>query len=222
MLYIVATPIGNLEDITLRALETLKGVDVILAEDTRVTRKLLNRYEIKRKVISYHHHSSVSRRLEILNMLNNGKDLALVTDAGTPGISDPGNELISFLIESNPAIKISPIPGPSSLTAAISVSGFNMSKYIFLGFLVKKRRKVLLNELSEKTTPFVFYDSPNRVTKSLKEVREVLGDRKVFVAREMTKVHEEFYRGKISEVIDQLEKEPKLKGEVVVILEALS
>jgi len=219
MLYIIATPIGNLGDITLRALETLRGMETILAEDTRVTRKLLKRHDIKTKVISYHQHSSLEKRLEILNMLNNDKDLALVTDAGTPGISDPGNELISFLIESNPAIKISPIPGPSSLTAAISVSGLNMSKYIFLGFLVKKRRKVLFNELSEKTTQFVFFDSPNRVIKSLNEIREVMGDRKVFVAREMTKIHESLYRGKISEVIDQLEKEQKLKGEVVVIVD---
>ena len=218
MLYIVATPIGNLEDITLRALKVLKSADLILAEDTRVTKKLLDRYKIKTRVISYHQHSSQKRKLEILNLLINGKDLALVTDAGTPGVSDPGNELVDFLATNGTDIKIVPIPGVSSLTTAISVSGFNMSKYIFVGFSGKKYIKTLFNILLKEELAFVFFESPKRLIKSLRQIEETLGDRKVFVEREINKIYETLYRGKISEVIKMLEKE-KVKGEVVVIVD---
>lgn len=246
MLYIVATPIGNLEDITLRALNTLKNVDLILAEDTRVTGKLLKHFEIPTPMKSYHQHSSDLVKQEILGLLMQGKDIALVTDAGTPGISDPGNELLDFIFEhttfrssllrgvalgdqpeaqraeslsTSDNFQVSPIPGPSALATAISVSGFNMSKFVFLGFLPKKKRKKVFEWLKVGKINFVFFDSPYRVIKSLEEIKSEFGDEiRVFVARELTKLHESLYRGKIDEVIQSL-KVGKVKGEVVVLIE---
>lgn len=217
-LYIVATPIGNLEDITLRALRVLKEVDVILCEDTRVTGILLKYYEIDRPTLSYHQHSNDNRKFEILKMLIDGKNLALVTDAGTPGISDPGNELIDFILLSEPSITIVPIPGASALTTALSAGGIRADKFIFLGFLPKKKKLKLYKWLIESKITFVFYDSPNRVVKSLNELKEHFGDVNVFVGREMTKMHETAYRGSISKVIADLEKTSN-KGEFVVIVE---
>ena len=217
-LYIVATPIGNLKDITLRALEVLRRSDFILAEDTRVTKKLLIHYDIQIPVLSYHQHSQEQKRNEILRLLVEDKNLALVSDAGTPGISDPGNELIAFLIEKEPDIKIIPVPGPSALTTALSVSGFRADKFVFLGFLPKKKRSKLFSWLKEGKYTFCFYESPKRILKTLEVLKEEFSNRKVFIARELTKLHESLYRGGISEVIKGLQKDP-VKGEIVVIVE---
>ncbi|OGM21799.1 16S rRNA (cytidine(1402)-2'-O)-methyltransferase [Candidatus Woesebacteria bacterium RIFCSPHIGHO2_01_FULL_38_9] len=219
ILYIVATPIGNLEDITLRALRVLKEVDLILAEDTRKTSILLKHFGIDKHTLSYFQHSGEERRLEILNHLVSGKNLALVTDAGTPGISDPGNELIEYLLSYAPDIKIVPIPGASAITAALSACGFNINKFVFLGFLPKKKRSKLFDWLKEGKITFAFYESPNRIIKTLDILEKVFGNnRRVFIARELTKIHETLYRGSIKEVKNQLEKE-KVRGEIVVIVE---
>jgi 16S rRNA (cytidine1402-2'-O)-methyltransferase len=217
-LYIVATPIGNLEDITKRALSTLKKTDLILAEDTRVTKKLLSHYDIKKPIMSYHHHSDENTKLKILGYLIKGKDLALVTDAGTPGISDPGNELIDYLLDKEPEINVVPIPGPSAITAALSVSGFNINKFVFFGFMPKKKRNKLLNWIKARKVSFAFYESPHRVIKTLGRLKKDFPKRRVLVARELTKVHETLYRGSFDEVTDELKKD-KLKGEIVVIVE---
>jgi len=218
-LYIVATPIGNLEDMTLRAIKTLKEVDLILTEDTRVTKKLLMHYEIDRPILSYHAHSNKNRQFEILKHLIEGENLALVTDAGTPGISDPGNELIDFLLGVEPDIKIVSIPGTSSLTSALSICGFDVGKVTFLGFFPKKGRGRLFLTLSEAKEAQVFFESPNRLKKTLGELREHLGDnRRVFIARELTKMHEETFRGTLVEANDWAGK-ATLKGEIVVIIE---
>lgn len=218
-LYIVATPIGNLEDITLRALTILKEVDLILAEDTRVTRKLLVHYDVDRPIGGYHQHSSDKKKLHILSEILRGKNIALVSDAGTPGISDPGNELIDFLLGKEPGMKIVPIPGASAVTTALSVCGFRADKFIFLGFLPKKKKNKLYDWLKTSKMTFAFYESPNRLKKTLGELRERFGgDRRVFIARELTKLYETFYRGKIDEVIESLSEE-KIRGEIVVVVE---
>lgn len=217
-LYIVATPIGNLEDMTRRAISTLSDVDLILAEDTRVTGRLLKEYDIDNPIMSYHHHSDENAKLKILGYLIKGKNLALVSDAGTPGISDPGNELIDYLLEREPLINIVPIPGPSALTAALSVSGFRTDKFVFIGFLPKKKRTKLFDWLEEGEMTFAFFESPNRILKTLGVLKERFGDRRVFVAREVTKMYESLYRGKIQKVIEELKKD-KVKGEMVVVVE---
>jgi 16S rRNA (cytidine1402-2'-O)-methyltransferase len=217
-LYIVSTPIGNLDDISKRALDILKSVDCILCEDTRVTKKLLTKYQITTNLISYRQHSIRNpRKLEkILALLAAGKQLALVTDAGTPGISDPGNELIDYLL-SFVDLEIIPIPGPSAVTAAISVCGFDMSRYTFIGFVPKKKRLKLLNSLKDLAWPFIYFDSPHRLIKNLEFIKKELGDRQVFVGRELTKLHEEHYRGPVTDVLEQL-KASNPKGEVVVVV----
>lgn len=228
-LYIVATPIGNLEDITLRAIRTLGEVDIILAEDTRVTKKLLTHlsksYQLKaKKLVSYHQHSDKQKRLQILNYLLGGKNIALVTDAGTPGISDPGNELIDFLYQNTSALKDSllkvvPIPGASALTTALSVSGFPTNKFVFIGFLPKKKRIKLFKWLQSESITFAFYESPKRLLKSLAFIEEFFrADTNIFIARELTKMHESLYRGTLSEVRAQLAELRNIKGEVVVVV----
>jgi len=216
-LYIVATPIGNLSDITLRALETLKSVDLILAEDTRVTSKLLDHYDIYKHIKSYNQHSSLNKKLEILNELNQGKNLAIVTDAGTPGISDPGNELVNFIYENNPKIRIIPIPGSSSVSTLASVSGFNMGEFIFIGYFPKKKQSRTLKLITESKFPVIYFDSPNRLVKNLSLLKDIINNRQVVVARELTKIHEEFFRGDIDEVLTKL-KDTNPKGEVVVLI----
>jgi 16S rRNA (cytidine1402-2'-O)-methyltransferase len=219
-LYIVATPIGNFEDITLRAIRILKEVDMILAEDTRKTVNLLNRYEIMPPLFSYHAHSFHSKKEFILNELIKGKNLALVTDAGTPGISDPGNELIDFVAQVLPPENIVPIPGASSITTAISVSGLNMNKFVFLGFFPKKKRKKLLAWVKEGDIAFAFFESPHRLLKTLLELSEYFGGgTRVMVARELTKMHETLYRGSLSDVVKNFDGKT-VKGEVVVVVEA--
>ena len=221
ILYIVATPIGNLEDITFRGVAVLKTCDFILAEDTRKTIQLLNHYEITTHAISYHKQSSPAKKQEILNMLLDGKNLALVTDAGTPGISDPGNELIEFVSLSN--IKIVPIPGPSSVTAALSVSGFNVSNFMFLGFWPKKKTKKLVTKIKTLDCPVVFFESPFRIVKTIDLLIKEMGeDKQIFVGQELTKVHERIMRNSLQAVKIELEKEQKelgrVKGELVCIL----
>ncbi|OGM27950.1 16S rRNA (cytidine(1402)-2'-O)-methyltransferase, partial [Candidatus Woesebacteria bacterium RIFCSPHIGHO2_01_FULL_39_95] len=198
-LYIVATPIGNLEDITLRAIRVMGEVDIILAEDTRVAKKLLSslnaKWQIKNaKLVSYHQHSGEGKKLEILNYLLDGKNIALVSDAGTPGISDPGNELIDFLLSYKPDLKIIPIPGASAITTALSVSGFRADKFLFLGFWPKKKVKRLIELIRLTKMSFVFYESPFRILRTLETLEKAFGsDLRVFVGRELTKMHETVY-----------------------------
>ena len=223
-LYIVATPIGNLEDITLRAIRVMGEVDIILAEDTRVAKKLLSslnaKWQIKNaKLVSYHQHSGEGKKLEILNYLLDGKNIALVSDAGTPGISDPGNELIDFLLSYKPDLKIIPIPGASAITTALSVSGFRADKFLFLGFWPKKKVKRLIELIRLTKMSFVFYESPFRILRTLETLEKAFGsDLRVFVGRELTKMNETVYRGRIRKVKEKLSKE-KIKGEMVVVVE---
>lgn len=218
MLYVVATPIGNLEDITLRAIRILKEVDIILAEDTRKTSILLKHFDIKSNVLSYHHHSSDTKKAEILRYLLEGKNIALVTDAGTPGISDPGNELISYLHSFNPQINIIPVPGASAVTALLSVSGKNVSKFVHLGFLPKKKLKKELKWVQETKIPFVFFESPYRIAKTLDVLQEIVGEKaEVVIGRELTKVYEVIIRGTLKEVKTIVETTDR-RGEYVVLV----
>jgi len=222
-LYIVATPIGNLEDLTSRALRILKEVDLILCEDTRVTKKLLNRYEIKTPTLSYHQHSKLQKIDYILSLLKRGKNLALVSDAGTPGISDPGNKLINLITRPGRVVKTIPVPGPSAVTAAASVSGFPMDRFLFLGFPpTKRKRKKFFVEVVNSKYSIIFYESPYRIIKTLQELRLAFNVHnssfEIVVCRELTKKFETIYRGKIEEVIREIEKD-KIKGEFVVIVE---
>jgi 16S rRNA (cytidine1402-2'-O)-methyltransferase len=220
-LYIVATPIGNLEDISLRALRILKEVDLILCEDTRVTKKLLDRYQIKKPLLSYHQHSKLQKINYIISLLKKGKNLALVSDSGTPGVSDPGNKLVNEVVKwLSDRVKIIPIPGPSALTCAVSVSGFPMDRFLFLGFLPKKRkRKEVLKEILESKYPVIFYESPYRIIKTLKELGSMNKEVGIVVAKELTKKFETVYRGKVDKVIEELEKS-LVKGEFVVIVKS--
>ncbi|MFC1710127.1 16S rRNA (cytidine(1402)-2'-O)-methyltransferase [Patescibacteria group bacterium] len=218
-LYIVATPIGNLEDITLRALRILKEVDIVIAEDTRVTKKLLMHYDIDNLIMSYHQRSSGKKRFELLTQLIKGKNIALVTDAGTPGISDPGNELIDYLLDKEPNIIVIPIPGASAITSSLSVCGFKTNKFVFIGFLPKKKRTKLFGWLMEGKITFAFFESPKRILKTLDVLKEHIGsENRVFIARELTKIHETLYRGTIDEVRESMKKDT-IKGEIVVIVE---
>ncbi len=218
-LYIVATPIGNLADITLRALQVLKEVDLILGEDTRQTKKLLDRYGIKTPVLSYHEHSRLGRINYILEQLSSGKNLALVSDAGTPAIADPGNKLIQVvLINLKSRVKIIPIPGPSAITAALSISGLPTERFIFYGFLPhKKGKEKILKEICENKIVSVFYESPYRIIKTLEKLDQLKLKKSVVVCRELTKVFETIYRGMIDEVLKQIRPE-EVKGEFVVII----
>lgn len=216
-LYIIATPIGNLEDITLRALRILKEVDFVLCEDTRVTRTLLNHYQITTPTLSFHQHSDKFEVEKLVCLLREGKNLALVTDAGTPGVSDPGGVLVAEAVKQFGAeVKIETIPGPSALTAAIAISGLPMEKFLFLGFLPhKKGRQTLLKKIAESEYPVVLYESVHRISKLL---NELLGqDYQLVVGRELTKKFETVYRGTVEEVVSQL-KPMEVKGEFVVII----
>lgn len=216
-LYIVATPIGNLGDITLRAIETLKNVDFILAEDTRVTKKLLSHLGISKPLISFQEHSSPKVLERITGLLEEGKELALVTDAGTPGISDPGMRLISAA-RNVEDIKIVPIPGPSSLSAIISVSDIDLSEFSFFGFPPhKKGRETLFKRVSASEVPVILFESPHRIEKTLLQLEKFCGDRYVNIGRELTKMFEEVFRGTLSEAQKHFVG-VKQKGEFVIIL----
>ena len=220
MLYIVATPIGNLEDISPRAISALNSSDLILAEDTRVTGVLLRKYAINKPMISYHQHSKVGRVSEIIENLKEGKILSLVSDAGTPGINDPGNFLIQEILKELPGLKVVPIPGPNAAIAALSVSGFPSDKFIFLGFPPhKKGRQTFFKKIGDIEETIVFYESKHRILKALKELAEIskATDRPMMVARELTKQFETIYRGTVGEVVIQLNKTKVLGGFVVVV-----
>jgi 16S rRNA (cytidine1402-2'-O)-methyltransferase len=217
-LYIVATPIGNLSDITLRALETLKSVDFILAEDTRETKKLLDHYQVDKPMISYHQHSKLNKIDAIADLLKQGKNLALVSDAGTPGISDPGNQLIGLLSKQLSNLSIVPIPGACALAAAASISGFPTDKFIFSGFPPhKNKRNKFFERVSQSEETVVLYESVHRILKTLEDLKKNLGEREIMVARELTKKFETIYRGQISEVIEKL-KNDKILGEFVIVI----
>lgn len=222
MLYIVATPIGNLEDITLRAISVLRSADFILAEDTRVTRVLLDKYNIKKDVVLYHQHSKIQKIEQITGWLKEGKNLALVTDAGTPGINDPGNYLVAKALEVIPDLKIVPIPGPNAAIAALSVSGFPADKFIFLGFPPhKKGRQTFFKKIGQTGETMVFYESKYRILKALQELKELsmINGRSVLVARELTKQFETIYRGMVDEILLMLQKsDNNLLGEFVIVI----
>lgn len=213
MLYIVSTPIGNLEDLSTRAVASLRSVDIIACEDTRHTRILLNHYGIEKPTVSYHQHSGQLKMQKILNLLKQGQNVALVTDAGTPGISDPGQKLISEAIESK--ITLTVVPGPSAFAAALSLSGFPSSEFTFLGFLPHKkgRQKALLSLAKEERT-VVLYESVHRIKKLLRELDEKIPEREIFIGRELTKKFEEVYRGRAKTLLDQI----KEKGEFVIVI----
>ncbi len=216
-LSIVATPIGNLGDITLRALETLKSVDFILCEDTRNTQKLLNHFDIKTPTLSYHQHSDFKRIQEIEALLEEGKNLALVTDAGTPGISDPGNLLIEELTKNQKQVNIVSVPGASAVVAALSLSGFATDKFLFLGFPPhKNKRQKFFQTVAQSEYTVAFYESNHRIAKALQSLSELLSeDRQVCVCREITKAFESTYRGTMSQILAM--KIPE-KGEFVVLV----
>jgi len=222
VLYIVATPIGNLADITFRALEALKGADLILCEDTRITKKLLDHFGIVKPLLSYHQHSNLRKTEQILGLLGESKVLVLVSDAGTPGISDPGNKLVQTVAQRfGDNVKIIPIPGPNAAIAALSISGFNADKFVFLGFPpAKNKRGKYFEELLSYKHTIVFYESNFRILKTLNELNQLNPNksRRIVVCRELTKTFETIYRGTILEVIVQIKKDP-LKGELVVVLE---
>ena len=218
-LYLVATPIGNLEDITIRALNVLKSVDIIAAEDTRHTLGLLNHFEISKPLISYYKQTEKARSEVLISKLLEGKNIAVVSDAGTPGISDPGEEIVRQAIENN--IKIEPIPGACALINAIIASGMSTREFEFIGFLStnKKERVEKLEQIKYDTKTLVFYEAPHKLKNTLETMLEVFGDRKVVLARELTKIHEEFIRGNLSTVLEQL---VDIKGEFVIIIEGNS
>lgn len=217
ILYVLATPIGNLEDITLRALKTLKEVDFIFCEDKRVTIKLLNKYEIKSQLIPFHKFNESSQANLILSYLQTGKNIAIVSDAGTPLISDPGSTLISFLTENK--VEIVPIPGPSALVTALSACPFPMDNFLFIGFLPssKSQREKLITSLSSRAQNVIIYVAPHDFHKYVKEIHAIYPDIKVFYGREITKLYEEFWSGSIKELVEDLEVK-KIKGEIVLCL----
>ena len=212
-LYVVATPIGNLEDITYRALRILKEVDLIACEDTRRTGLLLQHFQLKKPLISYHQHSKIQKVDYLVSCLQSGQDIALLTDAGTPGIADPAGVLLAAALKSK--IRVVPIPGPSAVTALLSVAGAPAERFIFLGYLPKKKgRQKFLTQIISSDLPIVFLESPHRIEYTLEELGKNLGEREVIVAREISKKFEEFLRGRIKEVIAQIHP----KGEFIVFV----
>lgn len=216
--YVIATPIGNLEDITLRALRILKEVDLVLCEDTRVTRKLFEKYQISTSMMSYHAQSGEAKVDIILEKIEEGKNIALVTDAGTPGISDPGSMLISQIREKFPELTIIGIPGASALTGALSIAGVPTHEFVFLGFLPhKKGRETLFKEIASSERTMVFYESTHRILKTLESLSKI--NKKVTIVRELTKIYEEVLQGSAEEILKILTDTPeKQKGEFVVIV----
>jgi 16S rRNA (cytidine1402-2'-O)-methyltransferase len=217
-LHIVATPIGNLEDLTFRALRILNEVSAIACEDTRQTMKLLNKYGVKKKLISYYHPRESQKIPFIINMLQQGKDVALVTDSGTPGLSDPGFPLIREAIRQG--ITVSPVPGASALTAALSASGLPSHRFLFLGFSPPKKEaeKKMLRSLKEEEATLVFYIPTRKLLSFLEVCQSILGDRQIVIAREITKIHEEFLRGKAEELRKKLEGKT-IRGEATVLIQ---
>ena len=220
-LYLVPTPIGNLKDITLRALEVLKSVDEIAAEDTRTSLKLLNHFDIKKSLFSYHKHNEQGKSLDIINKLKSGINIALITDAGTPGISDPGSVIVERCIEEE--IEFEVLPGATAITTALVYSGLDTTKFMFRGFLPResKDRNPIIEEVKNVRDTIIFYEAPHRLLATLDYLKDNLGDRKIAVCRELTKLHEEIYRGKISEAIEFF-TEGRPRGEFVLVIEGKS
>ncbi len=217
-LFIIGTPIGNLEDITLRALDTLKNIDLIAAEDTRQTKKLLNHFSINKPIVSYHEHNKFSKGPVLVQELQAGKNIGLVSDAGMPGISDPGAELVQACIEED--IEITVIPGPSAVITGLVASGLDTNGFVFAGFFPRssKERKKILDSLGQEQRTIIFYESPRRLLETLKIIKEAWGDRQCCIARELTKLYEEFQRGKISDILSEYEIKT-VKGEITLLLE---
>jgi len=218
-LYLVPTPIGNLEDITQRALRVLREVDLIACEDTRHTRKLLNHYAIKTKTISYHEHNERERAVELCAMLAAGKNLALVSDAGTPLVNDPGFRLVQQAIAHE--LQVVPLPGPSALVTALIASGLPTDEFFFGGFLPARSgaRRARLEEVRTIAATLIFYEAPHRIAATLRDAREVLGEREAVVARELTKLHEEIARGSLSELAKRFASGERARGEMVLIID---
>jgi 16S rRNA (cytidine1402-2'-O)-methyltransferase len=221
ILYLVATPLGNLEDITHRALRILSEVDLIAAEDTRHTLKLLNHFQIKKSLLSYYQHNEKERAGQIVEKILAGANVALVSDAGMPGISDPGNLLVAAAIERG--ISIVPVPGASAVITALAASGLDTASFWFAGFLPRKNKDQImkLGEMASFQGTLVFYEAPHRLLATLQNIRKVLGERRVVAARELTKIHEEFLRGNLSQVIEKLSAK-ELKGEFTLVIEGTS
>lgn len=217
-LFVVATPIGHMEDVTLRAIRTLTEVDLIAAEDTRQTRKLLTRHELSTPLVSYHDHNKEKQTPKILKKLKTGASVALVTDAGTPSISDPGYYLVREAIQQ--AVPVVPIPGVSAMIAALSVSGLPTDRFVFVGFVPRKpaKRKQVLNQLEPEPSTLIFYESPNRLSDLMREILDVMGDREAVMARELTKVHEEILRGPLSRILKEISTRLHLKGECTLLV----
>jgi 16S rRNA (cytidine1402-2'-O)-methyltransferase len=218
ILYICGTPIGNLEDITLRVLKILKEVKLIAAEDTRHTKKLLNHYQINTKVTSYYEYNKFKKAPYLVEILKNGQDIALVSDAGMPGISDPGYVLVNLALKNN--IKIIPVPGASALITALVVSGLPTDKFVFEGFLPRKikERKRYFKSIENEDRTIIFYETPQRLKRALKDMLETWGDRKIVIARELTKMYEEIIRGKLSQVLTEISTK-EIKGEITLIVQ---
>jgi len=215
-LFVVATPIGNLEDITQRGLRILKEVNLIACEDTRITKRLLNRYQIDTQTVSYHQHSKIGKIDFLIEKLKSGNDIAVVSDAGTPGISDPGGLLVQAA--ANEGIKVESVPGPSAVIAALSISGLPTDRFLFLGFLPhKKGRETLIKEIIASKYLVVFYESVHRIIKALEQLSEAKLEREIVVCRELTKKFETVYRGKVDDVLKELQAD-EVKGEFVVII----
>jgi 16S rRNA (cytidine1402-2'-O)-methyltransferase len=216
-LYLVATPIGNLEDITLRAIRILKEADVIACEDTRQTQKLLHHYGIRKEMVSYHDHNELTRSPELVIDLEQGAKIALVSDAGTPGISDPGHRLVTLCLRHH--IPVVPIPGPSALVAALAASGLPTEEFLFVGFLPPRSgaRRKALDALKMESRTLVFYEAPHRVVETLADASEILGARPGVIAREVTKVHEEFMRGPLPELLESARKRAP-RGEITLLI----
>ena len=215
-LYLVATPIGNLDDITFRAVKVLNEVDVIAAEDTRHSLKLLNHLEISKPLISYHRHNEENKTGLLINKLLNGENIAVITDAGTPAISDPGEEVVKEAIKNN--IEIIPVPGACALINALIVSGLDTRQFAFYGFLPlnKKLRKNIFEELKKENKTIILYEAPHKISQTLKDIYTELGNVNIVIARELTKIHEEFIRGTVDEIINNY---PELKGEIIILIE---
>jgi len=218
VLYIVATPIGNLEDITVRALKILRGVDLIAAEDTRKSGKLLSHYRITNRLVSYHEHNEKRRTPELVGQLLEGTSIALVSNAGTPCVSDPGYRLVAAAVANK--IPVIPVPGPSAVMTAMSAAGLPTDSFVFIGFAPKKKgkRMKLLAELAVEPRALIFFESPRRILTFLEEVVSSIGDRPAVLAREMTKLHAEFIRGSVSEILETLEAKPEIKGECTLLV----
>lgn len=221
MLYLCATPIGNLEDITYRVLRILKEVDLIAAEDTRNSIKLLNHFEIKTPMTSYHEYNKYEKGRYLVEQMQEGKNIALITDAGTPGISDPGEELVAMCCEAG--IPVTSLPGPAACITALTISGLPTRRFAFEAFLPsdKKERAVILEELKQETRTIILYEAPHRLVKTLEELSEKLGDRKIALCRELTKKHETVFRGSLLEAVSWYQENPP-KGECVMVLEGRS